>query len=88
MEIIVKTLFIDVRHSFSVSKESGKFNGGNNYSKRVIKLLADNAGTDTVITLICVAKIIEYIKNEMNDERIEYLAVNDLFEIKAEENDI
>ena len=84
----MKTLFVDVRHSFSVSKQSGKFNGGNNYSKRAIKLLSDNAGTDTEITLICTTDTIEYIKDEINDERIEYLSVNDLSEIEATENDI
>ena len=84
----MKTLFIDVRHSFSVSKQSGKFNGGNNYSKRAIKLLSDNVGKDTDITLICATSTIEYIKNEIYDEKIEYLAVNDLSEIKAKENDI
>ena len=54
----MKTLFIDTRHSFSVSKQSGKFNGGNNYSKRAIRLLSDNAGTDTEITLICTTETI------------------------------
>ena len=84
----MKTLFIDVRHSFFVSKESGKFNGGNNYSKRVIKLLADNAETDIAIILICVAETIEYIKNEINNERIEYLSVKNLSEIDATGDDI
>ena len=84
----MKTLFIDVRHSFSVSKESGKFNGGNNYSKKAIKILADNAGADTAITLICTAETIEYIKNEINNERLEYLDLNDLSELEATEHDI
>ena len=84
----MKTLFVDVRHSFSISKQSGKFNGGNNYSKRAIRLISDNAGTDTEITLICTTETIEYIKNEINDEKIEYLSVNDLSEIEATENDI
>ena len=84
----MKTLFIDVRHSFSVSKDSGKFNGGNNYSKRAIKLLSNNSGTDVEILLICAAETIEYIKNQINAERIKYLAVNDLSEIEATGDDI
>lgn len=84
----MRNLFIDVRHSFFVSKESGKFNGGNNYSKRVIKLLADNVGNDTAIVLICTAETIDYIKKEISDNITEYLTVNDLSEIDAVENDI
>ena len=85
----MKTLFIDVRHSFSVSKESGKFNGGNNYSKRVIKLIAENAETDISIILICVAETIEYIKKELEDnEKIKYLAVNDISKIDAKAYDV
>lgn len=84
----MKKLFIDVRHSFSVSKQSGKFNGGNNYSKRVIKLIAENSGSDNVIVLICTADMTEYVKKEINEERVEYISVADLSEIDANENDI
>ena len=84
----MKKLFIDVRHSFSVSKQSGKFNGGNNYTKRIIKLIVENAEIDILIILICTKDTVEYIKKELEYERITYLAVNDLSEIDATMNDI
>lgn len=32
-------LYIDLRHSFAVSKMSGKFNGGNNSAQNMLSLL-------------------------------------------------
>ena len=84
----MRSLFIDTRHSFSVSKKTGKFNGGNNYTKRVIKLLANNCGSDTKIVLLCTNEAKENVKNEFNDERLTYAAVEKLTDVTAKENDI
>lgn len=84
----MKNLFIDVRHSFSISKKSGKFNGGNNYSKRVIKLLLDYYDSDTKMMLICTDEVIEHVKKEINDKKFVYVTVDRLADINAKENDI
>ena len=72
----MKNLFIDVRHSFSISKKSGKFNGGNNYSKRVIKLLLDYYDSDTKMMLICTDEVIGHVKKEINDKKFVYVTVD------------
>ena len=49
----MKNLYIDVRFSFAISKSSGAFNGGNNYTKRVSRLLICNSNEKFNVILAC-----------------------------------
>lgn len=84
----MQKIYIDTRHSFSVSSKTGKFNGGNNYSKRIIRLIIDKNCENVKIVLICSHDSLEYVKTEFKDSQVELLSVCCLSEIVVSENDV
>ncbi len=85
----LKNLFIDARFSFEVSKSSGAFNGGNNYTKRISKLLICNKGEKFNIFLIC-PKGLENDISEMLDigKYAKCISINTLTDLKSCAGDI
>lgn len=81
------SIYIDVRHSFSVSGKSGKYNGGNNYSKRVIGILADCCASDERLILICTVSTLDSVRMEIDNDRLEYISTENLADIHAGDDD-
>ena len=77
----MKTIYIDVRYSFSISQKSGKFNGGNNYVIKIIEILQTNQKPNVSIVLICTPNSLGAIQEQFETYDISFCAVNDLREL-------
>ena len=81
-------IYVDARYAYSVSSISGKFNGGNNYSRRVIELLQRNIYSCSIVII----SRKEY-KNTIYDDfgqsvNIEYLFLDNLKELMPKSKSI
>jgi len=79
-------IYIDLRGSFTASKNSGKFNGGNNYSQKLLELICC-AYNNTIIIVGEVAEI-NYIACKYNIDKDQIIVAKDLSEIKFLDNSI
>ena len=68
-------LYLDIRFSFMSFGTSGKFNGGNNYTKKIIDLLMNNVKPDWELVLV-VNEVIYQNLNEKLCSAFKFLIVN------------
>lgn len=72
-------IYIDLRYSFAVAKNSGKFNGGNNYAQKIMSLLL-NEYKDVI--LICSSvEVSNYLENKYGISSESFIVAQKLSEI-------
>lgn len=85
----MKNVYIDVSHSFCVSSQSGQFNGGNNYSKRIIELLLKNAKIYMIKPFIlCMRRGSPFLKELFGAFEVEYIELDRISSLKVNEGDV
>lgn len=65
-------LLIDLRYSLTVSNFSGKYNGGNNFSMRMVRLLCKNRKNNNIICL-CNEGTSEFLGNQFLDYKLVFI---------------
>lgn len=88
MKDLVEKIYIDVRFSFSVSKISGKFNGGNNYVISVLNLIKEKSDHNTEIFLICNLSTANDLKDTLGIADINYIEIKNLSELFLTNHDV
>lgn len=84
----MKNVYIDLRFSFSISKKSGKFNGGNNYTIRVLELLDRNKKDDVKLNLVCGKSTSKDLESFLNLQNSNYLELDSLTELYTDINSV
>lgn len=84
-----KTIYVDVRKSFSFT-ESGKYNGGNNYTRRLVQelLKRENSGEELQVKLICCEKSRDVISSLFLTKIGNIISLNGIHELKINAEDI
>lgn len=79
-------VYIDLRYSFSVAKNSGKFNGGNNYAQNILKQLCDSY---TDIIVICSDELVKkYLVETFKINKEKIFVVTNLLDIDFESKSV
>ena len=85
----MKKIYIDVRHSFAVSSQSGKFNGGNNYSKRIIEILLGKVALyNTFPVIICSSGASQFIKEVFSLYDFNCMEQDEITNLSLEKDDV
>ncbi len=72
-------IYIDLRYSFMVAKNAGKFNGGNNYAQNILSLLLNKY--KDVIAICGDIKVKEYLVDKFKINEKHIIVENDLSKI-------
>lgn len=83
----MSNLYIDLKHAFGISKKSGKYNGGNNYSVRVTMSIL-SAEIKYNIFLLVDENAIDNIKGIFKEYKFETIKIQRLSELKLYKGDI
>lgn len=79
-------IWIDTRYSFSISGKSGKYNGGNNYTKRMIPVIINGCPLYQVM-LICKTETRDRVQ-ALFPEKCECITIDSLNDINTDKGDI
>lgn len=84
-----KTIYVDVRKSFSFTV-SGKYNGGNNYTRRVVQELLEreNSDDELQVKLICCEKSIDVISSSFLIKVDNIIGLDEIHNFKINAGDI
>ena len=84
----MKNLFIDLRYSYYVSIKSGKFNGGNNYCRRLVDIILNKENKNVNVYLCCYSSAKKILKENFNCEYSKIVTINNLSELDIKDGDI
>lgn len=84
-----KTVYMDVRKSFSFT-ESGKYNGGNNYVRELVRKLLKNGNSNNEVRviLICCEKSVDAIISSFSIEEDCIMRLDEITDLKVNIEDI